>query len=67
MLTVGSKSFLHWKKVLFFKNILSNVSSELVGIVPHPNLVHAVAINVRHTRLFFSFACFPQLTGKKLD
>lgn len=29
------------------------MSSELLGTVPHPNLIHAVAIHVRHTQLFF--------------
>lgn len=51
----------------FFKSISCNMSSELLGVVPHPNLLYAIAVDVRHTQLFFCFASVPQLIGKMLD
>lgn len=53
------------KSVIFFKHL--NSSEELLGIIPTPNLVYAVALDVKQRQLFIFFGSFLLLIGNFLD
>lgn len=53
------------EKNVIFKNISKNSLEELLGIIPPPNLIYAVAFSVKQSQLIFG--SFLQLSGKILD